>query len=255
MIDGVHDEELLRGGVNAVRRVGSTVVRPVGRHTPTVHRLLRHLRDRGFDHAPEALSLDMADGTETLSFLPGEVTNYPLQDSFKTDLVLVAAAEMLRDYHDATSDFAFKPDDSWFISPREPAEVVCHGDFAPYNCVIGPNGTLGVFDFDTAHPAPRLWDVGYAAYRWVPLTDTGGPADLDEQRRRLRLFCDAYGAADRLAVLAAATSRLHALVEMMHRLAAEGNEAFAGHIADGHDRLYADHIAYIDQNAATLVRP
>jgi len=29
---------------------------------------------------------------------------------------------------------------------------------------------VALIDFDTAHPGPRIWDVAYAAYRFVPLT-------------------------------------------------------------------------------------
>ena len=98
------DEEELAGGVNVVRRVGQTVVRSAGPHSATVHRLLQHVRNRGFDRGPEPLGLDQASGTETLSFLPGEVTNYPVSDTFRTEGVLVQAAKMLRAYHDATTD-------------------------------------------------------------------------------------------------------------------------------------------------------
>ena len=37
------------------------------------------------------------------------------------------------------------------FSPLDPVEVVCHGDFAPYNCVFGSQGNIkGVIDFDGA---------------------------------------------------------------------------------------------------------
>ena len=44
--------------------------------------------------------------------------------------------------------------------PDHGPDTVVHGDFAPYNCVVRDGLVTGVFGFDIAHPAPRLWDVG-----------------------------------------------------------------------------------------------
>lgn len=66
------DEVPLGGGrVNeGVVRVGDTVRRPVGPHSPFVHELLRHLEQVGFEDAPRFLGVD-AVGREIISFLPG----------------------------------------------------------------------------------------------------------------------------------------------------------------------------------------
>lgn len=189
--------------------------------------------------------------SETLSFLTGETTGYPLRPSFRTDAALVGSARLLRTYHDACSGFEHDELDRWFLPTREPVEVICHGDFAPYNCVITDGAVSGVFDFDTAHPGPRLWDLGYGAYRWVTLTAPDNEDGLDghgEQRRRLLLFCDAYGTENLDGVLRAATDRLEALVEMMRDLAKAGNAAFGGHVRKGHDLRYLADIAYIREH-------
>ncbi len=251
------DDEILVGGVNQVRRIGSTVVRPAGEHTPSVHRLLRHVSVKGFQHAPTPIARDGAIGTETLTFMPGQVGHHPLPAVFRTDQTLVAAARLLRGYHDATADFVTTDADVWFLPARGPAEVICHGDFAPYNCALDSEGRLSIFDFDTAHPGTRLADLGYAAYRWVPLTAASndeGLGDLEEQRRRLGLFCDAYGEDDRAAVLGAVAERLGELVNLMRRLANEGHVAFAGHIAAGDDERYLNDIEHIRRNAVGLAR-
>ncbi|UGA53370.1 phosphotransferase [Vibrio sp. VB16] len=54
------------------------------------------------------------------------------------------------------------------LEPREPFEFICHGDFTPYNVALSENTVVGVFDFDTAHPAPRIWDLAYSIYCWSP---------------------------------------------------------------------------------------
>ena len=60
-------DEVLLGGVNSVRRVGDTVIRPSGSHTRSVHALLRFVRENGFTGCPEVLGLDDEVGIETLS--------------------------------------------------------------------------------------------------------------------------------------------------------------------------------------------
>jgi len=185
------------GGGNMSRavRAGHTVLRDAGPWTPTVHRLLTHLRAQGIDWVPRPL--DVRDGREILSLLPGTVPAYPMPEWVWKDAVLTAAAERLARLHAATRDFG-GAGDRWQLPAHAPAEVICHNDFAPYNLVFDDeHGLVGVIDWDTASPGPRVWDVAYLAYRLVPLARPGNP-DLPsrgrtEQRRRLALLCRAYG--------------------------------------------------------------
>lgn len=239
--------------MNTVRRVEAHVIRPLGPQSASVHRLLRYVRSNGWLDGPEVIDVDVVAGTETLTYLEGETTNYPLPDAFRTDGALTSAAQLLRRFHEATEGYATRPGDHWFLPPQHPSEVMCHGDFAPYNCVMNGGMVTSVFDFDIAHPGPRLWDVGYAAYRWAPLT---APLNLDgfgtsgEQRRRLRLFCDAYGTEDILGVVVGAQQRLGLLVETIRSLASDAHASFAHHIADGHDQLYLADVAYLREHEA-----
>ncbi|MEU7477820.1 aminoglycoside phosphotransferase family protein [Lentzea sp. NPDC042327] len=238
-------ERLTGGGINDVYRVGQTVRRPVGPWSPRVHGLLRHLRERGFTGAPDFHGID-EEGREILTFFPGEVCNYPLSPAARSEEALVSAARLLRSYHDATASYDHRT--GWMMPVREPAEVVCHGDFAPYNCVLDGTTAVALIDFDTAHPAPRLWDVAYAVYRWAPLThpdNHDGFGTAARQAARAARFCNAYGLADRSGLVAAVAERLTALVELMHARADAGDRAFARHIADGHDRLYLRDAEYV----------
>lgn len=248
------EEVLAGGGVNHVVRIGSTVRRPAGPWTHTVHALLDHLQAAGFAGAPRAHGFD-TDGREILDFLPGDVANYPLPDYVRSDATLQAVAVMLRDYHNASVSFTPAVDADWYWPSREPAEVICHGDVAPYNCVFHDGRPVAFIDFDTAHPGPRVWDLAYAAYRFVPLTDPGNgdfTLPVEEQARRLRLLADAYRLDDNdRAVLAdTARDRLEHLVRHMHEQADAGNAAFCEHIADGHDSLYRADAAHIARHAA-----
>jgi hypothetical protein len=252
---GPERSNLMKGDLNEVAKAGDTVVRAGGPHTPVVHAVLRYVRDRGFVGAPEVVAWDPTTSTETLTFLPGEVGDYPLPDSFRTDRALVSAARLLRELHDASVGFEHGEYGDWFLPPRLPVEVICHGDFAPYNCVVIDGEVTGVFDFDTAHPAPRIWDVGYAAYRWVPLTapqNHDGFGNVVEQARRLRLFCSAYGISDRDHGLVVAQERLAFLVETIESRAAAGDVQFQQHVRDGHVDLYRRDISYIAENNRQL---
>ena len=132
-----------------------------------------------------------------MSFVPGDVPAYPMPEWVWADGVVTASAALLRRLHDATVGFT-APDARWRMPAHEPLEVVCHNDFAPYNLVFRDGTPVGVIDFDTCSPGPRVWDLAYLAYRVVPLTAAGNPdapATSDAERsRRLALLCDAYGA-------------------------------------------------------------
>ena len=143
------------------------------------------------------------------------------------------------------------------LPARQPVEVVCHGDFAPHNLVLDGNRVIGVFDFDAAHPGPRVWDLAYALYRWAPLTRTESPGEFwsqAEKIERARIFLDAYGLNrdDRLGFVALVVERLLALVAFMRAQAAAGNTAFQANLDNGHDRLYLADMAYLRANQARI---
>lgn len=240
------ESELLRGGVNTVERVGARVHRPAAPWNAVVHALLRHLDAAGFGAAPRAHGFD-AQGREVLDFLPGTIGENPHDLSTAT---LTSVGALLRDYHDATAAFAPTAPGGWQLPSRAPAEVICHGDMAPYNTVFDGERATGFIDFDTAHPGPRSWDLGYALYRFAPLTDPDGPeggSTPAEQAARARALLDGYRAAPalRAQALAQVAPRLQALVDFMTERAADGDAAFAGHLAAGHAAVYLRDIAYV----------
>jgi hypothetical protein len=248
---------LTGGNMTPVVRVGDTVRRAAGPWTPTVHALLRHLRARGFTRAPEPLGIDER-GREILSFLPGRVGTYPLDDFMLADATLTSVAGLLRAFHAATAGFESAPDAVWQWRAHEPAEVVCHNDFAPYNLVWDGEHLVGVIDFDVASPGPRAWDAAYAAYRFVPLTDPGNPdvthPGAEEQARRLGLFCAAYGdgVLRPAAVLDAAAAKLRELVAFIVEQAAAGDPAQQAVLARGDTRIYERDVAYLERHRGQL---
>lgn len=191
---------LAGGNTNAqVVRVGDTVRRAMTASSPTIHRFLKHLRDNGFDAAPEFLGVDDK-GRETLSFIDGGAASN--EELWGDQVALVSSARMLRKFHDATLGFDTagaiwaKPDPELMGD-----QVICHNDFAPYNLIYADGVAVGVIDFDLVGPAPRMRDLAYLAYWCVPMSlnadDMKGYAarDLAAGSPRLKLICEAYGAA------------------------------------------------------------
>ncbi|MDX3225116.1 phosphotransferase [Streptomyces sp. ME19-01-6] len=178
------EEILLTGGriTKGVVRVGDTVRRPVGPHSPFVHRLLRHLEDVGSDAAPRLLGTD-AKGREVLSFQHGEVvTAFRARDWSPAQIT--AAAQLLRRLHDATAGTPI----------ADGAETVCHNDFSPLNVAFVDGLPASAFDFDQAAPGPRARDLAYAAWLWLLGAEITG--HLDHQLALLRTFLDVYGLED-----------------------------------------------------------
>ncbi|MGC4856933.1 phosphotransferase enzyme family protein [Micromonospora sp. DT4] len=189
-------EETLHGGtMGGAIRVGATVRRGAGAWSPTIQRLLGHLRERGLTWVPQPLGTDER-GRDNVSYLPGTMPQYPLPDWVWSQDVLTDAAVHLAQLHQASAGFD-TADEVWQSPVRQPTAVVCHNDFAPYNMVFTDRRLTGVIDWDTASPGPRAWDLAYLAYRLVPLADpdNGDAIDshLGERARRLRMLCDAYG--------------------------------------------------------------
>ena len=198
-IETEQETPLYGGNVTGAVRVGQTVHRATGVWSATVHTLLRHLEASGFTGAPRFIGMD-EQGREILTFIEGEVGHYPLPRALWSDEALVAVAHFLRAYHDATLNYISPQNAVWqFAYPdRRQHEVICHGDVAPYNMVYRDGRPYALIDFDTAGPGPRLWDLAYAAYRFVPLSyaqdmQDAGLSNPLIQGPRLHLFCQTYG--------------------------------------------------------------
>lgn len=188
-------EKPLEGGnMTPVSRLGDQVFREAGPWTPTIQRLLAHLREQGLEWVPEPQGWTK-DGREALAYLKGKVPTYPLPDWVYDEDVLRQAATWLRALHDATVGYE-DPEANWRGVPRQPHEVICHNDFAPYNMVFRDHELVGVIDWDFAAPGPRLWDLAYLAYRTVPLMRSENPDSPTisiDLLGRLQLLLDAYG--------------------------------------------------------------
>ena len=236
-------EELTGGNSNQVRKQGNTVIRQCGKWSPFVHQLLQFLTEQGFSESPVFIQSDGK--TETLSFIEGDAGNYPLKPEMLTDNIVIEAAQLLRRFHDITQNFIV-PVDAQLMLPvqnKGTQEVICHNDFAPYNCVYKEGHIVGIIDFDTAAPGQRIRDIAYAVYRFAPLVtdahclDAGWQSPPD-RATRLKKFCDAYGLEDRTQLMDTVIQRLEELIQYMR-----DNSSNLEHIP-----VYIEDIAYIQAN-------
>lgn len=264
-MSGSEKEVKLAGGnVSGVYRSGDTVRRESKPESPNVHKLLKHLESKGFNHAPKFLGIDEK-GREILTFMEGEAGNYPVKKYMWRDESLAAIANMFRLYHDAVSDFAY--DESWqpLDNTPSPHEVICHNDFAIYNIVFDHKNPVGIIDFDVAGPGPKLWDIAYALYTCVPLSrynllqTDGEPvyydasADAGRIKRRIALFFEAYGEEIDEDYLKMVLLRLEGLCKTITKKASEGDAAFQKMVTEGHLEHYRKEIEFIRKHGKEWV--
>ena len=214
---------LAGGRSTAVVRVGDTVRRQAGPWTPTVHAYLRHIRARGFTGAPEGLGVD-AKGREVLQFIPGETLGdaldpaepktelavvRPWPEAMRSDDALTEVGKLYAALHAAAR--GFRPDSpTWreYELPMHDGEIVCHCDPGPWNTVYRNGMPVALIDWDTVHPERPIIELAGVAWTFVPLGDerhlrASGFESPFETGRRLRILCDAYGAVDPIAMMAA----------------------------------------------------
>jgi hypothetical protein len=236
----VTSEEVMQDGVHRrVVRIGDTVRRPVQPWTPSVHALLRHLDEAGFAYAPRPLGFD-EEGREVLTFIEGD-SGPAGWAKVVDDQGLRKFARLLRDYHDACAGFSPPSDATWSVDTGGSGhdETVCHGDFGPWNVVWHGDQPAGIIDWDFARPAPRLHDVAYALEYVAPFRDDAEclqwlryPAPPD-RRRRLEIFCTAYGLDSTDGIVSSVIGRQHDNADLVRRLAEQGHEPQSIWVADG----------------------
>jgi hypothetical protein len=250
-------EQRLSGAVGAVR-IGSTVRKVAGPWTPTIHALLSHLRANGFDLGPEPLGIDDR-GREILSWLDGEPANRPWPPVLRTEEGAVALARALRHLHDVVRAFDPGPDACWRAGCRPVGsdEIVCHGDFGPWNTLWRSGRLVGVIDWDMAEPGRPLMDVAFLALHLVPLrsNELPRPSGFDGEpprSRRLALLCESYGDVDPKDVIDAVFAHHARDRERTVTWGTEGREPWATFLRHGDLDLIDADTVWLARNAELL---
>lgn len=247
-------QEPLDGGRDDIYRKGNYVYRPAEAWTGHVHSYLRYLHDRGFNKVPFPYEIDR-NGIEKISYVEGNVYNDILPNEVKCDEALISFCKLVKRFHDIGEEYieALTGIEEWMLPVRTPIETMCHGDLAPYNIAMEGKEAVGIIDFDTLHPGPRLWDIAYSLYRWIPLMSPDNPESFgseDDKHRRLELFIRTYGLNNisNKEIIKCVIDRLEYLVSFMQKEAMNGNVVFIEDIEEGHLELYKKDLKYIVLN-------
>lgn len=225
-----------------VVRVGNTVRRPSAFWSAAMHDLLRYLETTDF---PAPRVIESGDGSEVLTWIDGEAGPAGWA-KVVPDSGLRRWGRFLREYHDAVEEYRPSADSAWSSGTGtcSPGELICHGDFGPWNGVWRGDDVVGLIDWDHARPASPLFDVAYGLEFTAPFRDDEecvrwlhhpGPPD---RRHRIELFCDAYGIAvpENVASLVAEQQRI--VMRTCKELGLRGIEPVATWVRDGYlDRL------------------
>lgn len=189
----------LNSETNSVHRRGSVVLRNAGRHSPTVHALLRHLEEVGFLGSPRVIGSGFdADGRETLSYVEGGFA-HPGQPTVEA---VAALGQLLHDLHEATASFQAFPDHAWQPwfgrALRGPTRVIGHCDAAPWNVVVRDGLPVALIDWEFAGPVDPLVELAQAAWLNARLYSDDvaiqhGLPSLHERGLQLRAIVDGYG--------------------------------------------------------------
>ncbi len=267
--DEADQAEIPLGGgdvTEGVVRVGDTVRRPVGPHSPLVHALLTHLESVGFEGAPRFLGID-GSGREVLSYIEGEVAGRPRPSWIGDEIRLASVGRLVRAYDDAAASFAPPPDVPLGTAPAEPPgippapayppELIGHVDITPENVVFRNGRAYALIDFDLAKPATRADEMYNAMMWWVPLSD---PRDVDpllrgvDVPRRSRILADAYGLSgtDRERIMEVAVLRTRRAWYLMKQRAETQGGGWKRMWDEGVGDVIKRREAWLDRHAAAL---
>jgi aminoglycoside phosphotransferase (APT) family kinase protein len=203
-----------------------------------VHGLLRHLEAVDFP-APRVLHTDTE--VEVLTWIVGD-SGADGWAKVVPESGLRRWAWFLREYHDAVAGYRPPAQSVWASGTGTcgAGEIICHGDFGPWNAVWRGHEVVGLIDWDMARPARPLFDIAYGLEYVVPFREDEecvrwlrypGPPD---RRRRTEIFLDACGMPAPAKVAACVAEQQRMVAATCEDLGGSGIEPQATWIRQGH---------------------
>lgn len=235
-------------------RIGGVVRRPMHPWSSAVHALLQHLDDVGFTASPRVI--DARDDEEALTYIAGE-SGPDGWAKVVDERGLRAAARLLRDYHQAVAEWEPTSDVVWHDNSTgsgEPDEIVCHGDFGPWNLVWDGVEPVGIIDWDYAAPALPRSDVAYAIEYIAPFRNDAECQrwlrypEPPDRRHRLELFAETYGLTSLEGLVEEVIQRQRDSLENVRQLADRGLEPQLSWVAKGYLEALVDRITWSEEH-------
>jgi hypothetical protein len=253
--DMVDEEPLTTNDKRPIVRIGDKIHRPVHWWTPAVHDLLNYLASVGFPYSPRAFGAD-SDGREVLSYIEGE-SGKDGWEKITSDVGLRKFAKLLRSYHDAVSGYSPTKTLEWVdgATSIKPGEIICHGDFGPWNIVWQGNDPVAVIDWDIAHPALPEEDILYALEYSAPFRDDEMTIEwhhfpeVPDRRHRIDVFLEAYGTAPISDVAAKVAASQRAVGKRVAYLASRGVQPQVDWFADGYLEVIEKRARWTESNS------
>jgi Ser/Thr protein kinase RdoA (MazF antagonist) len=151
------------GGPSNTSRIGATVRRAAGPWTPTVHALLRHLEEVGFEGSPRVVGNGLAaEGNEVLTYVEGLIQ----QPRPWAPEGIHHVGVLLRQLHEATASFVPPEGASWqpwYFHHSGPDTVIGHCDCGPWHIVARDGIPVAFIDWTLAGPVERHVEVAATA--------------------------------------------------------------------------------------------
>ena len=227
-MDHPDEQNLDNNEHRVIIRVGNTVHRPTNYWTPAVHDVLNYLESINFKYSPRVLGFD-EQGREILTFMEGESGKEGWY-KIHSDKGLQDYAKLLREYHDAITGYIPTDDSIWAFAEGglNPGEIICHGDFGPWNITWDGDTPTGIIDWDLVFPASSQFDVLYALEWAVPFHDDTMArewhhfTETPDRKHRIDMFLEAYGMSrDELGDIVAGVAATQRTVGSHEKLLAE----------------------------------
>lgn len=185
-----------------VYRQGNVLIKETGEWALTVHTLLNHLEEQGFEASPRVVGSGFDEhGRETLSFIEGDFIDpgsWSLEACYEIGV-------LLRNLHCATA--SFRPPSNavwrnWFGRQLGQPSVFGHCDFASWNVVARDGMPYALIDWDYAGPVDPCVELAQVCWLNAKLHDDivaklEGLPDVNVRASHLRAIIDGYGIAQK----------------------------------------------------------
>lgn len=245
--------ELLHDNPNRpIERIGDAVHRPTHHWTPAVHDLLNYLQSVNFPYSPRVLGFD-EDGREILSYIEGQ-SGADSWIKITSDDGLRKFAKLLRAYHDAIAGYRPPADAEWACAVGAPkdGEIMCHGDFGPWNIVWDGDEPVGIIDWDLVVPAKPRFDVLYALEYSAPFRDDEDAlkwhhfSEVPNRKHRIEVFAEAYGLSELGDVVTDVAAMQRLVAGFEKQLAERGLHPQVEWVADGDLEVVEQHAKWTE---------